>query len=189
MPQPRFVPSSTYRLQVHAGFTLQAAAAIVPYLRRLGISAVYTSPYFAAEPGSTHGYDVTNHNDHQSRSRRRRGAPRVQRCCYRCGAAAHRRLRAQSHGHQYGDQPVVARRPRHGPESPSARFFDIDWNPFKTELRREAVAAHPWRSVRQGPRSRRAAARTHGRPARPGTSTTGCRSMPATSPSSRASPR
>src|SRR5262249_16687187 len=60
---PCFVPSSTYRLQVHGGFTLTDAAAVVPYLSRIGIGAVYTSPYFAAAPGSTHGYDVTNHNE------------------------------------------------------------------------------------------------------------------------------
>src|SRR5258708_36077688 len=63
MDRPRFVPSSTYRLQVHGGFPLTAARDIVPYLKRLGLGAVYTSPYFAAEPGSTHGYDVTNHNE------------------------------------------------------------------------------------------------------------------------------
>jgi (1->4)-alpha-D-glucan 1-alpha-D-glucosylmutase len=62
MERPRHIPVSTYRLQIHAGFTLDAARAIVPYLQRLGVGAVYTSPYFAAEPGSTHGYDVTNHN-------------------------------------------------------------------------------------------------------------------------------
>src|SRR5258708_20575642 len=63
MDRTRFVPISTYRLQVHGGFPLTAASDIVPYLERLGIGAVYTSPYFAAEPGSTHGYDVTNHNE------------------------------------------------------------------------------------------------------------------------------
>ena len=26
-----------------------------------------------------------------------------------------------------------------GPSSPSARFFDIDWKPFKTELRRKLL--------------------------------------------------
>ena len=61
--QPRYVPVSTYRLQVHAGFPLEAAREIVPYLARLGVAAVYTSPYFAASPGSTHGYDVCNHNE------------------------------------------------------------------------------------------------------------------------------
>src|SRR5689334_7477233 len=61
--RPRFVPASTYRLQVHGGFTLDDAAAIVPYLADLGVDAVYSSPYFAAEKGSTHGYDVINHNE------------------------------------------------------------------------------------------------------------------------------
>src|SRR5918996_5219086 len=60
---PRYVPASTYRLQVHGGFPLSAARDIAPYLARLGVAAVYTSPYFAAAPGSTHGYDVCNHNE------------------------------------------------------------------------------------------------------------------------------
>ena len=55
-------PISTYRLQLHAGFPFAAARAIVPYLSRLGISDCYLSPIFAARPGSTHGYDVTDHN-------------------------------------------------------------------------------------------------------------------------------
>ena len=37
-------------------------AALAPYLARLGISHVYASPIFAARPGSTHGYDVTDPN-------------------------------------------------------------------------------------------------------------------------------
>src|SRR6476646_7197370 len=62
-PEPRFVPLSTYRLQVHGGFPLAAARDVVPYLACLGVSACYTSPYFAAGPGSTHGYDVADHNE------------------------------------------------------------------------------------------------------------------------------
>jgi (1->4)-alpha-D-glucan 1-alpha-D-glucosylmutase len=61
--RPRFVPVSTYRLQVHREFPLADAAAIVPYLARLGIGTCYTAPYFTAAPGSTHGYDVCNHNE------------------------------------------------------------------------------------------------------------------------------
>lgn len=53
-------PSATYRLQLNAGFGFQAAAAIVPYLARLGVSAVYSSPGFRARPGSAHGYDVVD---------------------------------------------------------------------------------------------------------------------------------
>ena len=55
-------PESTYRLQFHAGFTFRQATEIVPYLRELGITHVYASPYFKARPGSTHGYDVVNQN-------------------------------------------------------------------------------------------------------------------------------
>jgi (1->4)-alpha-D-glucan 1-alpha-D-glucosylmutase len=57
----RRLPESTYRLQFHAGFTFRDATAIVPYLRDLGITHVYASPYLKARPGSTHGYDVIDH--------------------------------------------------------------------------------------------------------------------------------
>ena len=54
-------PESTYRLQMHQYFTFRDATTIVPYLAELGITHVYTSPYLAAVPGSTHGYDVIDH--------------------------------------------------------------------------------------------------------------------------------
>jgi (1->4)-alpha-D-glucan 1-alpha-D-glucosylmutase len=136
---PRFIPASTYRLQVHGGFTLDDAAAIVPYLRELGIGAAYTSPYFAAEKGSTHGYDVTNHNEINEELG---------------GMPAHRRFTSalQSCGLQH----VVDFVPNHmgistttnpwwrdvlenGPSARSAAFFDIDWDPAKRELRRKLL--------------------------------------------------
>src|SRR3954471_22323262 len=57
----RELPESTYRLQFHAGFTFKDATAIVPYLRDLGVTHVYASPYLKARPGSTHGYDIVDH--------------------------------------------------------------------------------------------------------------------------------
>jgi (1->4)-alpha-D-glucan 1-alpha-D-glucosylmutase len=51
---------ATYRLQLGAGLDFAAAAALVPYLRELGVSHVYLSPVFAARAGSTHGYDVVD---------------------------------------------------------------------------------------------------------------------------------
>jgi (1->4)-alpha-D-glucan 1-alpha-D-glucosylmutase len=53
-------PVSTYRLQLHAGFTFHDATAIVPYLKALGVTDVYSSPIFTARSGSTHGYDVAD---------------------------------------------------------------------------------------------------------------------------------
>jgi (1->4)-alpha-D-glucan 1-alpha-D-glucosylmutase len=55
-------PTTTYRLQLTADFTFHDAAAVVPYLRELGVSHVYCSPILQAAPGSTHGYDVVDHS-------------------------------------------------------------------------------------------------------------------------------
>jgi (1->4)-alpha-D-glucan 1-alpha-D-glucosylmutase len=54
------MPESTYRLQLHSGFTIRDATAIVPYLRELGITHCYASPLLKAAAGSTHGYDVVD---------------------------------------------------------------------------------------------------------------------------------
>ncbi|MDJ0377900.1 malto-oligosyltrehalose synthase [Cryobacterium sp. PH31-L1] len=59
---PVVAPLSTYRLQITAGFDLDAAAEIVDYLRDLGADWVYLSPLLKAEDGSEHGYDVVDHS-------------------------------------------------------------------------------------------------------------------------------
>lgn len=55
-------PSATYRLQFHRDFTFRNALELVPYLAELGVSHIYASPITEARPGSTHGYDIVNHN-------------------------------------------------------------------------------------------------------------------------------
>jgi (1->4)-alpha-D-glucan 1-alpha-D-glucosylmutase len=54
------IPAATYRLQFRNGVTFARAAELAPYFARLGVSHVYGSPIFQAEPNSTHGYDVTD---------------------------------------------------------------------------------------------------------------------------------
>jgi (1->4)-alpha-D-glucan 1-alpha-D-glucosylmutase len=56
------LPISTYRLQFHAQFTLRHALELTDYLARLGVTHVYASPILKARPGSTHGYDIVDHN-------------------------------------------------------------------------------------------------------------------------------
>src|SRR6202162_113012 len=51
-----------YRLQFHKEFTFRDAEALLPYFARLGISHIYASPLMEARPGSTHGYDIVNHD-------------------------------------------------------------------------------------------------------------------------------
>ncbi|MEZ5085950.1 MAG: alpha-amylase family glycosyl hydrolase [Tessaracoccus sp.] len=58
----RELPASTYRLQLHAGFTFDDAAAQVGRLADLGITHLFCSPILQATPGSMHGYDVVDHS-------------------------------------------------------------------------------------------------------------------------------
>ncbi|WZO96649.1 malto-oligosyltrehalose synthase [Isosphaeraceae bacterium EP7] len=126
-------PLTTYRLQVHAGFRLDAATGLLDYLDDLGITDLYLSPFLSARPGSTHGYDVFDH----SRLNAEIG-----------DQAAHDRLVAGLAGR--GMRRVLDIVPNHmgiagqnrfwldllelGKQSSSARFFDIDWQPVKAEL-------------------------------------------------------
>jgi (1->4)-alpha-D-glucan 1-alpha-D-glucosylmutase len=132
--RPHYVPTSTYRLQIYHGFPLTAARDIVPYLAQLGVGACYTSPYFTASPGSTHGYDVCNHNEI---------SPELG------GTEAHADFARTLAAH--GVRHIVDFVPNHmgvgtganawwndvlenGPGALSAIFFDIDWHPVKPEL-------------------------------------------------------
>jgi (1->4)-alpha-D-glucan 1-alpha-D-glucosylmutase len=56
------VPLATYRLQLNDTFTFDDAARVAPYLDALGVSHLYASPWLKARAGSTHGYDITDHN-------------------------------------------------------------------------------------------------------------------------------
>ncbi len=55
-------PAATYRLQFNQQFTFASFEQIIGYLQQLGVSTIYASPIFEAEPGSTHGYDGVNPN-------------------------------------------------------------------------------------------------------------------------------
>jgi len=58
---PPAIPIATYRLQLTADFDFDAAASVVPYLKALGITHLYASPFMKARKGSSHGYDVVDH--------------------------------------------------------------------------------------------------------------------------------
>ncbi|RLK48099.1 malto-oligosyltrehalose synthase [Microbacterium telephonicum] len=122
------VPASTYRLQVRAGFDLDAAADVTGYLHTLGADWAYLSPILQAATGSDHGYDVVD----PTRVDDSRGGPE---------ALARFSAAARSHGlgvlvdivpnHQGVADP--AQNPwwwdvlRHGAASAHAAAFDIDW--------------------------------------------------------------
>jgi (1->4)-alpha-D-glucan 1-alpha-D-glucosylmutase len=127
-------PRATYRMQFNAGFTFRDATKLVPYLADLGISHLYASPIFTANPGSTHGYDVTDYNQLNPEIGTREELDALV-------AALH----------EHGLKLIVDFVPNHmgvaaglnewwqdvlenGPSSPYAAWFDIDWQPLKPEL-------------------------------------------------------
>ncbi|WP_349827030.1 alpha-amylase family glycosyl hydrolase [Brevibacterium litoralis] len=136
------VPASTYRLQLNADFTLFDAAALVPYLHRLGVDWVYLSPVLAAEPGSNHGYDVTD--------------PLVE-DPERGGRAGLEALATAAHDHDMGvlvdivPNHMGIATPRHNPywwdvltfgeASRYAHWFDIDWSAGLTGEYGDATSA------------------------------------------------
>jgi (1->4)-alpha-D-glucan 1-alpha-D-glucosylmutase len=128
-------PRATYRLQLNAGFGFRDAAALVPYLKSLGVSHVYASPYLKARAGSTHGYDIVDHNAFN---------PEIgSEADYRTFVEA---LRAHGMGH------ILDFVPNHmgvggcdnawwldvlnwGRDSHYADYFDVDWEPLREQLR------------------------------------------------------
>ncbi|MFB7614581.1 malto-oligosyltrehalose synthase [Kitasatospora sp. NPDC056181] len=128
-PTPPAPPSASYRLQLQPGFTLRDATAAVPYLAALGVSHLHLSPLLEASPGSTHGYDTV---DHGRIGEQLGGEPALR----ALAAEAHRhglRLIADVvPNHMAVPVPEQLNQPlwhvlRDGPDSPYARWFDIDW--------------------------------------------------------------
>ncbi len=132
--------SATARLQFHRGFTMDHAAALVPYFDKLGISHLYASPLLKARAGSTHGYDIVDHNTIN---------PELG------GEDALRRLVTQLREHRMG--LILDIVPNHmgvggndnawwldvlewGRGSPYAEYFDIDWDPPDSTLRGRLLA-------------------------------------------------
>ncbi len=129
------IPTATYRLQFHKGFTFDHAREIVPYLHKLGISHVYASPFFKATPGSMHGYDICDHNQLNPELGTREdydafaGALREHDMGMIVDFVPNHMGIAEPHNEWWRD--VL----EHGPSSPFAHYFDIDWRPLKRELR------------------------------------------------------
>ena len=129
------IPVCTYRLQLNRWFTFAQAREIVPYLRELGVSDVYASPYFQAGPNSMHGYDIVDHNKLNTA----------------IGSEGdYDAWIKELHAHEMGQ--VLDFVPNHmgvtepgnkwwadvlenGPSSMYAPYFDIEWRPLKSELR------------------------------------------------------
>ena len=140
----KIAPTATYRLQFRDGMDFAKAATLAPYLVELGISHLYASPVFQAATGSTHGYDVIDHD---------RFDPALG------GSAGFEAMCAAFRDHGIGlildivpnhmaatlENPWWASVVSEGETSPWARHFDIDWSrpltlPFLGSTFEEAAA-------------------------------------------------
>ena len=122
------VPHSTYRLQVTEDWRLPDAEALVPQLYALGVDWVYLSPLLESEPGSAHGYDVTDHAVTDESRGGRTGLAAVAAAARAAGMGVIVDIVPNHVGVATPKRSVwwwdVLRR---GPESVHAQAFDIDW--------------------------------------------------------------
>ncbi|MBV8815027.1 MAG: malto-oligosyltrehalose synthase [Verrucomicrobia bacterium] len=132
--KPR-IPIATYRLQFSRNFTFKDAVGIIPYLEKLGISDVYSSPFYRSRGATDHGYDVINHNELNPAL----GTMEE----FQTFVAA---LKERNMGHiaDFVPNHMGIADPdnlwwmdvlENGPGSTYAPFFDIDWDPLKQQLR------------------------------------------------------
>ncbi|RQS96785.1 malto-oligosyltrehalose synthase [Burkholderia seminalis] len=127
-------PRATLRLQLHAGFTFDDAAAHADYFARLGVSHLYLSPVATAEPGSRHGYDTVDYGVLNPELGGEAGFVRLVDALRARGLGVivdivpnHMGVGGSSNG-WWND--VL----EWGPASPYAHYFDIDWHPPDPDL-------------------------------------------------------
>jgi (1->4)-alpha-D-glucan 1-alpha-D-glucosylmutase len=124
---PPAIPIATYRLQLSADFDFDAAAAVVPYLKALGITHLYASPFMRARKGSMHGYDVTNHAEFNPELGGEAGFERLSTALRQHDLGLILDFVPNHVGVHYADNPWWLDMLEWGPASPHAASFDIDW--------------------------------------------------------------
>jgi len=126
MPPP--IPIATYRVQLTPNFDFDAAAAIVPYLKALGITHLYASPFMKARKGSTHGYDIVDHTKINPELGGDAGFERLSQALGQHDLGLILDFVPNHVGVHFADNPWWLDVLEWGPASPHAVSFDIDWD-------------------------------------------------------------
>ena len=126
-------PVATYRLQLTAEFPFDAAAAVVPQIRALGISHVYASPFLKARRGSTHGYDIVDHTQLNPELGGEAGFARLVEALKQHGLKLILDFVPNHMGVHFADNGWWLDVLEWGTRSTYARSFDIEWDilPFR----------------------------------------------------------
>jgi len=135
------IPAATYRLQLNRDFTFAQATAIVPYLSELGISHCYVSPCLKARAGSTHGYDIVDHNSLNPEIGTPGDFDRFVAALHEQGMGLILDIVPNHMGVMGSDNAWWLDVLENGESSIYASFFDIDWHPIKAELHGKVLIA------------------------------------------------
>lgn len=132
---PREIPLATYRLQLTKDFGFDDAAILVPYLRELGITHLYASPFLKARAGSTHGYDIVDHAQLNPEFGGEKGFEHLSGALAAADMGLILDFVPNHMGVGRADNQWWLDVLEWGERSPYARSFDIDWEtlPFKQE--------------------------------------------------------
>jgi (1->4)-alpha-D-glucan 1-alpha-D-glucosylmutase len=124
---PQAIPIATYRLQLTADFNFDKAAEVVPYLKALGITHLYASPFMTARKGSSHGYDVVDHTKLNPELGGEAGFARLSNALRAHDLGLILDFVPNHVGVHFADNPWWLDMLEWGPASPHAGAFDIDW--------------------------------------------------------------
>ncbi|QAU45344.1 malto-oligosyltrehalose synthase [Bradyrhizobium guangzhouense] len=125
---PSGIPLATYRLQLTADFDFDKAAAVVPYLKSLGITHLYASPVMKARKGSTHGYDTVDHSQFNPELGGEAGFARLSEALAQNDLGLIIDFVPNHVGVHFADNPWWLDVLEWGQASPHAISFDIDWD-------------------------------------------------------------
>src|SRR6266404_3672603 len=125
---PPAIPIATYRVQLTANFDFDAAASIVPYLKALGITHLYASPFMKSRKGSTHGYDIVDHAQINPELGGDAGFKGLSRALKQHDLGLILDFVPNHVGVHFADNPWWLDVLEWGPASPHAVSFDIDWD-------------------------------------------------------------
>ena len=119
---------ATYRLQLNKDFGFAQAADVAPYLKSLGITHVYASPFMRARAGSTHGYDVVDHTAFNPELGGEAGFATFSAALKANGLALILDFVPNHMGVHYSDNAWWLDVLEWGLKSRHAKSFDIDWD-------------------------------------------------------------
>jgi (1->4)-alpha-D-glucan 1-alpha-D-glucosylmutase len=135
----RAAPRATYRLQFNKDFGFDDAAALAPYLARLGVSHVYASPYLRARPGSTHGYDIVSHTELNPEIGSAEAFGRMVAAFKSNGLGQILDFVPNHMGVGGSDNPLWLDTLEWGEDSEFSGWFDIDWETDRQYLRHKLL--------------------------------------------------